>query len=176
MNGLTPQFRRGLEEDATALAHLAARTFEDAFAANNPPVAMAAYMARAFGPEQQAKELADPAIITILAELDDALIAYAQLRTTESPPSCVAGPSPIELWRFYVEDQWHGRGVARQLFAEVEASARAAGGKTLWLGVWEHNGRAQTFYRKCGFTDIGDHEFLLGSERQRDRIMSLSLG
>ncbi len=176
MNDLTPHFRRGLEGDADTLARVAASTFGDAFGADNPPEAMTAYMAQAFGPEQQANELADADIITILAELDEKLIGYAQVRTAELPPPCVAGPSPVELWRFYLDRQWHGRGFARQLYAEVEAYARAAGGQTLWLGVWEHNGRAQAFYRKCGFADVGDHEFLLGGERQRDRIMSLSLG
>ncbi len=176
MNDRTPQFRRGLGGDAIALTHLAARTFEDAFASDNPAVAVATYMAQAFGPEQQAKELADPDIITILTELDEELIGYAQLRTAEPPPPCVASPAPIELWRFYLDRRWHGRGIAQGLFAQVLDSARTAGGETLWLGVWEHNRRAQAFYGKCGFEDVGDHEFLLGNTRQRDRIMSLSLG
>ncbi len=176
MNDLRPHFRRGFEADGATLARVAVRTFADAFSADNSSEAMAVYMAQAFGSEQQTNELTDPAIITILTELDEELIAYAQLRTAEPPPACVTGPAPIELWRFYLDRRWHGKGLAQELFAEVLNSAKEAKGETLWLGVWERNGRAQSFYRKCGFKDVGDHEFLLGNARQRDRIMSLSLG
>ena len=41
----------------------------------------------------------------------------------------------------------------------------------MWLGVWERNARAIAFYAKWGFIDIGDHVFMLGSDRQTDRIM-----
>ena len=46
----------------------------------------------------------------------------------------------------------------------------------LWLGVWEHNPRAMTFYRKFGLEVVGTHAFMLGLDRQRDLIMSVKLG
>jgi ribosomal protein S18 acetylase RimI-like enzyme len=55
-----------------------------------------------------------------------------------------------------------------------EAQARQA--RTLWLGVWERNPRAIAFYRKRGFQDVGSHEFLLGQDRQTDRVMVLAIG
>ena len=78
----------------------------------------------------------------------------------------------MEIQRFYVDHAWHGQGVARQLMAACVATARARGGATVWLGVWERNARAIRFYTKHGFTDVGTHDFLLGSDRQTDRVMS----
>lgn len=44
----------------------------------------------------------------------------------------------------------------------------------VWLGVWEHNPRAISFYRKLGFTEVGEHIFQVGSDPQRDIIMKRS--
>jgi ribosomal protein S18 acetylase RimI-like enzyme len=54
---------------------------------------------------------------------------------------------------------------------EVERHAERRGGRTLWLGVWERNERAKAFYQKNGFSDVGSHLFMLGTDAQTDRIM-----
>ena len=41
----------------------------------------------------------------------------------------------------------------------------------MWLGVWEHNTRAQRFYRRRGFRRVGDQSFVLGSDAQTDHVM-----
>lgn len=160
--------------DAGALAALAARTFRDAFEAYNTPEDMALYLASNYGPDRQAAELADPGIVTLVADASGELAAYAQLR--EGPaPACVPGSRPIELWRFYVARAFHGRGLAQAL---MEATIRAASEReagSIWLAVWERNDRALAFYRKCGFEVRGDKEFILGNDRQTDRVMARSL-
>lgn len=166
--------RRATAEDAAALAELARRTFHDTFASNNDPVDMALHLARAYGVAQQGAELHDPDITTLLVEEDGAAVAYAQVRGYHAP-ECVTGPAPVELWRFYVDRGWHGRGVAAALMEHVKAEARQRGARTLWLGVWEHNARARAFYVKCGFVDVGEHIFLFGTDPQTDRVMTTAL-
>jgi ribosomal protein S18 acetylase RimI-like enzyme len=167
--------RRGAEGDARALAELAARTFQETFAADNRPEDIALHVARAYGPSQQLNELRDSNVTTLLADLDGQLAGYAQLRIGSSP-KCVSGEKPIELWRFYVESAWHGRGVAQALMTQVDLEARSRGAMTLWLGVWEQNERAKAFYRKAGFTDVGSQIFTVGSDAQTDRIMVRRIG
>jgi GNAT superfamily N-acetyltransferase len=162
--------RRGAASDATSLAELAARTFQETFAADNRPEDMALYLASAYGASQQQNELIDPDITTLLAEVDGQLAGYAQLRPGEVP-ECVAGESPIELWRFYVAQSWHGRGVAHALMRQVDIEAARRSARTMWLGVWEHNARAKAFYGKNGFVDVGSHVFMVGTDAQTDRIM-----
>jgi len=86
-------------------------------------------------------------------------------------PACVGGAAPIELLRFYVDPAWQGRGVAQSLMDAVVAEATTRGAKTVWLGVWERNPRAIAFYAKSGFRDAGSQPFVLGTDRQTDRIM-----
>jgi ribosomal protein S18 acetylase RimI-like enzyme len=166
--------RPAVVSDAEVLAELARRTFYDTFAASNDPAEMALYLAGAYGLDQQTRELNDRDITTLLVEADGEAVAYAQLRVGHVPEG-VTGPDPIELWRFYVRREWHGRGIAQTLMARVITAARERGAKTLWLGVWEHNDRARAFYVKCGFTDAGQHIFLFGTEPQTDLVMVTTL-
>ena len=160
--------------DAEVLADLARRTFHDTFAASNDPTDMALYLSRAYGIDQQTRELEDRDISTLLVEEAGEAVAFAQLRTGEVP-DCVTGRKPVELWRFYVDREWHGRGIAQQLMTRVKNVARERGAQTLWLGVWERNDRARAFYVKCGFTDVGEHIFLFGTDPQTDLVMVTTL-
>ncbi|HUF35970.1 MAG TPA: GNAT family N-acetyltransferase [Gemmatimonadales bacterium] len=166
--------RAGRSPDAARLASLAARTFEETFGPLNHPEDMARYLTGAYGVAKQAAELADPAMATLLAEADGSLAGYAQLRDGPAPP-CVVGPRPVELQRLYVDGPWQGRGVAQILIRAAMDEAGRRNAATLWLGVWERNARAQAFYRKCGFVDVGSQPFALGSARQTDRIMVRAL-
>jgi len=166
--------RRGTAADAATLAVLARDTFFDTFASTNDAADMAIHLARAYGVVQQTAELIDPGVITLLVEEGGQAVAYAQLRTAHVP-DCVTGAGPIELWRFYVTRDWHGRGIAQALMTRAIAEAAEAGAQTLWLGVWEHNHRARAFYGKCGFTDVGEHVFLFGTDPQTDRVMARPL-
>ena len=164
------QIRRALPEDAAGLARLAARTFSDAFAADNTPDNLQLHLDRSYGVPQQSAELADPSITTLLAEVDGELAGYAQI-TSGAVPECVEDEAPLEIMRFYLDQAWHGRGVAQRLMsAAVEESVRR-GARTLWLGVWERNLRAIAFYGKCGFVSTGSKIFCLGNDEQLDVVM-----
>jgi GNAT superfamily N-acetyltransferase len=165
--------RRAVPADAAIMAVLARTTFYDTFASTNDASDMALHLERAYGVPQQSAEIGDPDIISLLVEDNGEAVAYAQMRLHHAP-DCVSGPEPIELWRFYVERRWHGKGVAQQLMERVKDEARQRA-KTLWLGVWEHNARARAFYEKCGFVDVGAHVFLFGTDPQTDRVMAVAL-
>jgi len=87
----------------------------------------------------------------------------------------VRGPAPLELKRLYVARAWHGHGVAQALMDAALTAARAHGAQTLWLGVWERNARAAAFYRKYGFTRVGEHTFVLGTDPQTDWVLARPL-
>jgi ribosomal protein S18 acetylase RimI-like enzyme len=121
-----------------------------------------------------AGELADPDTEILIASHEGALVAYAQIHRGAAP-AAVAGDAPIELMRFYVLAAWHGRGLAQALMARVVERSMELGAQTLWLGVWEHNARAISFYTKYGFVEAGEQPFLLGTDLQRDLILTVPL-
>lgn len=161
--------------DADRLSAFGRRVFTATFAADNDPAQLARYVEGAYHAAAQRAELVDPAITTLLAcDAADDILAFAQVRRGDVPPS-VADRSAVELWRFYVDRPWHGRGVAAALMRAAKDAAVAAGARTLWLGVWERNARAQAFYRKEGFEVLGTQVFMFGAEAQTDQIWACAL-
>ena len=167
--------RRAVASDAPSLAVLAERTFRDAFGARNSPENMDLHCARVFGSDIQQREIEDPGLITTIAEAESHMIGFSQLRLASAHAS-VAAERPAELKRLYVVAASHGRGVGRDLLQDALDTAAREGCDWLWLGVWEHNPKAMTFYRKFGLEVVGTHAFMLGQDRQRDLIMSVKLG
>ena len=160
--------------DAAAVADLAARTFHDTFVADNKAEDMAAHLKKNYGTAIQAAEIADPSMVTLVMEHEGRLVAYAQLRSGAAPP-CVSGERPIEIWRFYVDKALIGRGIARILMDRTMQEIAARGADVVWLGVWERNLRAQAFYRKCGFAQVGTQFYDVGTDRQTDHVMARSM-
>jgi diamine N-acetyltransferase len=184
------RIRRAHTADAEVLSRFAERIFRETFEAANDPADLAVYLAEAFSIERQTAELAAPGEIVLLAEdiaktgvdaSDDeavtslaALAGYSHL-TPGEPPDPVRGADPLELKRFYIDRPWHGTKLAPLLMHATLNAATAAGARTLWLGVWEHNPRAIAFYRKFDFVEVGSHDFMLGRDRQTDLIMMRQL-
>lgn len=166
--------RPAIAADARPLSLLAERTFRDTFGGVNSSDDMDAHCASNFGPRQQLAEIEDADWWTLVCEEHGRLIAYGQLRRAAAPP-CVAGANPVEIYRLYVDRPWHGRGIAPVLMDALLERARDEDADTVWLGVWEHNPRAISFYRKAGFREVGEHRFMLGSDPQRDVVMSRSM-
>jgi len=169
--------RRAGIDDAERLSNFGRRVYGATFAADNDPAQLALYLEGSYTPEAQRSELVDPNISTLLVcDGSDTIAGFAQLRTGPVP-SCIDDPTAIELWRFYVDQAWHGRGVAAVLMDAVLAEARLPSHacSSVWLGVWERNARAQAFYRKYGFAPVGAHVFMFGTDPQTDEIWSLTL-
>jgi diamine N-acetyltransferase len=167
--------RRGLVNDAAALAAFAASTFVEAFGDATGADDMRAHLAATYRPDLQARELADPMVTTWLAIQDARIVAYAQVRRAGTAPACVLAPDAVEVQRFYADRSVRGTGLALRLMQHALDAARELGGRHAWLGVWERNERAMAFYRKAGFAEIGSTYYMVGSDRQTDRVFLASL-
>lgn len=162
--------RKGRSTDAAQLAEFAERVFLEVFGPDNDPQQMEAHLAVNYSPTRQAAEIEDPNVITLIAESSGTICGYAQIRRGHSPQQ-IQNDNTLELWRFYVDAPWRGRGLAQDLIADVFKSAHIFGGRSLWLSVWEKNPRAIAFYKKSGFQQAGKLDFYLGSERQTDLLL-----
>lgn len=160
--------------DADVLADLGRRTFHDTFAAHNKPEDMDAYMSEAFTVERIAAAIRQPGSSWLLAEVPPKVVGFAML-TPEPPPACVTTPSPVRLVKLYVSADAIGSGVGAALMRASVEWAKNAGYKSVWLGVWEHNHRAKSFYERWGFVPVGAEVFRLGGDDQTDVLMQLAL-
>lgn len=159
------------------LAALGGRLFQEAFAVQNTPEDMRAYLAEHFTEAALRRVLADPAGRVLVLEHAGAPVGWALLATGRSAPrdpgveTTSAPGGEVEVRRFYVEGRLHGSDAAPTLLAAALGHARSLGAGALWLAVWEHNDRAQAFYRKHGFRRVGAQGFRLGADTQRDDVL-----
>lgn len=156
--------------DAPLLAALGAETFYDAYARALPAVELAAFVMATFSPELQAAELADAATIFLILEIDGVVAGYAKLQD-EPLPSAEVGTRDLKVARIYLRQEWIGHGVGSTLMAACLAEAASGGFDTIWLEVWEENTRAQAFYRKWGFAEVGSVTFPFGNQMQTDLVL-----
>ena len=170
------EIRQATPDDAQPLTDLAYTTFWDAFAHHpkNAPDDLNHYMRQAFNLEQIAAELADKQSIFLIADIENRPAGYAKL-IIESTEEGITAERPVELSRLYSHQEYLGKGVGQNLMDACFEFATANGHDVMWLGVWEYNPRAQAFYSKNGFREVGKHTFLLGSDPQTDLLMQKEL-
>lgn len=98
--------------------------------------------------EEFEKIVSDPEIIAILAEEKSVVIGLC-IGTLRKKSGMV------EMKTMYIEDlivdrNFRGKGIASQLYEEMEERGRNTGAKRLDLMVWEFNSDAKRFYEKQG--------------------------
>jgi ribosomal protein S18 acetylase RimI-like enzyme len=162
--------RRAVLQDAANLAVFASRAYATTFGEFTDPEDLDEFLAVTYGIRQQSAEITNNNIQTLIVELEDRIIGYAQIRRGPTP-DCILDEASVELWRFYIDNPWQGKGIAQDLMNAAKAVAIELGGQTIWLSVWEENARAIKFYFKNGFRDVGAREFWVGRDCQTDRIM-----
>ncbi len=168
------RIRPATQADASILADLGERTFRETFEPLSEPADFAAFLGEAYGAEIQRAELADPDRPALLLEVDGIPSGFAQLRLGHRE-SGVPGVRPAELQRIYLLKAAQGGGRGAALLSACEGLARRRGADVLWLGVWEHNAKALAFYARCGFREVGEHSFAIGTRVDRDLLMAKDL-
>jgi ribosomal protein S18 acetylase RimI-like enzyme len=166
----TVSIRRATSGDVKLLQDVGIQTFHDTFADVNTKADMDQYLDKNFNPAQITQELADADNVFFIAESNGQPAGYSKLRKGTTPPE-LQGVHAIELERLYVAKEFLGKRVGLALMDRCLSEAREEGFNTVWLGVWENNGRAIAFYEKCGFEKFGVHPFMLGTDLQTDNMM-----
>lgn len=160
--------------DAALVADLSRRTFYDSFARYNTEENMRLFLEEQFPRERQMAEVGAPGRIFLLAYVEDEPAGYASMRESEPPPG-LEGANAIEIVQLYSDQKMIGKGVGPALMQACLDAARQRGREWVWLGVWEHNHRAQAFYQKWGFERFGEHIFFVGLDAQTDWWMRKKL-
>jgi ribosomal protein S18 acetylase RimI-like enzyme len=164
--------RAAISSDAAKLAAFAERVFVETFGPANTEAHMRAYVKNAFTPARLHDEINGADSHVVVAENGGTIVGYARLLKHRDGQGERRG---IELVRLYVDSAYHGRGVADALMDACIIEARRRQEATMWLGVWEHNPRAQRFYARYGFERVGEQIFVLDDDRQTDWIMERAI-
>lgn len=159
------------------LSIFAAEAFAATFGHIYPPHDLAAFLAEWNSPAQLGEQLADPAYaIGLVRGQDRAIAGFAKLGPVDFDlPPDQSRTGAIELHQLYLAENAKGTGVADALMRWTIAEARARGHAVLYLSVYTENPRAQAFYRRYAFVDVGRNAFRVGGHIDEDRIWRLDL-
>jgi ribosomal protein S18 acetylase RimI-like enzyme len=162
-------WRRATPEDTALLTSLGAKAFYDTFVAMNTKEDMDQYLQENFSVDRLATELNDSNNSFFIAVSNGQPAGYAKTRKIR-PPEELNGANALEIERLYAMKDFIGRNVGSTLMQCCLQHARDEGFHLVWLGVWERNHRAISFYEKWGFEKFGSHPFMLGKDMQTDLL------
>jgi ribosomal protein S18 acetylase RimI-like enzyme len=156
------------------LQKIGRETFFETFAAVNTEANMKKYLDEGFSVEKLMGELSDPNTEFYFAMLDQNIIGYLKLNFGGAQTELKDNKS-LEIERIYVLKAFHGKNVGQLLYDKAIQVAKQQNSDYVWLGVWEENPRAISFYKKNGFVEFDKHIFMLGDDKQTDIMMKMSL-
>lgn len=160
--------------DAAAISRIAQESFRQTFAYRDyPPADLAAFLDGAMGEGRYAAQLADPAFALRVARRADGGLAGFIKGGPNELPMPEGEPPPEQTWelhQLYLLPEAQGSGIADTMMAWLDSEARARGARALYLSVYVENLRAQRFYARHCFIEIGRNPFPVGDTIDDDRV------
>ena len=161
-------------KDIEKLQKIGRQTFFETFSKSNSEENMQKYLDEGFSIEKLTTELTDSNAEFYFAVLDLEVIGYLKLNFGDSQTE-LKDNKALEIERIYVSKEFHGKSVGQLLYDKAIEVAKQKNANYVWLGVWEENPRAISFYKKNGFVEFDKHIFKLGNDEQIDIMMKLNL-
>jgi ribosomal protein S18 acetylase RimI-like enzyme len=156
------------------LKHISQTTFLETFGDLNSAANMQNYLDNNLSIEQLSNELTNPDSEFYFAEINNEIIGYLKVNYNNAQTENKL-QNALEIERIYVLKEFHGKKIGNVLIEKVFEIANKKAVDSIWLGVWEQNHRAISFYTKYGFEIFDKHIFKLGNDIQTDLLMKLVL-
>jgi len=166
--------RHATIDDALELSGMARAAFCETFH-HYQPDALAEFLNTHCGLSAFKEALRAPNITILIASAEQKIIGYTKFGASRLPKIADFRPE-FELHQLYVLKAWQGRKIGARLMQGVIGAGYDSKAPAIHLGVWEHNVRAQEFYKRHGFTKVGDYDYLpIGDVTDHEWIMEKSL-
>lgn len=160
--------------DAAALSACAQASFLETFAdLAYPPEDLAHFLENAMGVARYATQIADPGYALRVARgVDGELVGFVKAGPNElpMPDGEPERERTFELHQLYLREGAKGTGLADRMMAFVDAEARGRGAVAVYLSVYVGNLRAQRFYARHGYVEVGKNPFMVGTVVDDDRV------
>jgi len=158
-------------EHSDQLVKLWVETYRQAYEDVHSSKNIAAYCEANFTLESASVELSNPQTACCIGSRGSDPRGFYVVKHHSCPIPVDSESS--ELKQIYVLAKEYGTGLGRLLYEHAIECVRAAGSNWVWLSVSDINYRAQAFYQKLGFEQLGPGPlFEVGSERLTSSIMA----
>ena len=161
-------------KEVAQLREIGRQTFYETFVFSNTKEDMKSYLDANFSIEKLASELSNLDSQFYFAKEGHQILGYLKINSGKSQTESFQEES-LEIERIYVYKAFMRRKIGQLLCDKALQVAKIKKVKFVWLGVWEHNKKAIAFYEKNGFIAFDEHIFMMGVDKQTDRLMKLEL-
>ena len=161
---------RATISDINQLQQVSRQTFSETFSHVNTEENMRKYLDEELSIEKLTDELVNKDCEFYFALLENSVIGYLKLNFGKSQTELFKD-NTIELERIYVLKEFQGKHIGQLLYDKAVEIARQRNADYMWLGVWEKNFKARSFYQKNGLVEFDKHIFKLGNDVQTDLMM-----
>ena len=164
--------RRITPEDVPALSIISKKTFYDTFTGTCTPEDMEDFLKKYYNEKTLLHEVTETGIEYYFGEVAGEPVGYLSFKEECPEFEEIKGKKALELKRFYVSKEYHGKGAAQKMISFFTERAIEEDYDVVFLGVWEFNYRAQKFYSKHDFVLTNHkHDFPIGNTPQTDVYM-----
>ncbi len=157
-------------ENLDELRKVCRKTFSETFASQNSESDMRKFLDEAYSAEKLRSELMDSDSATYIARDNGKTLGFLKLNIGKAQTEKLL-ENALEIQRIYILKEAKGRGIGSAFMSLAEKTARERQIHVIWLGVWEHNEAAKSFYSKKGFKRFSEHTFTLGTDPQTDWLL-----
>ncbi len=157
-------------KDLNLFREIGIRCFKEAYEPVEHPVDFQLYLDRAYEIEQLKSEFKNPESAFYFLKKGAEIAGFIKLNEGNAQTEKLDSRY-LEIERIYLLKKFYRQGLGTVLIDFAIEIAKSKGKEKVWLGVWEENARAISFYKKQGFKVFGEHTFMVGNLPEIDLMM-----
>lgn len=171
----TIEIRIAIIDDASIVSLLARITFTETFGhLFRDQDDLSQYLTTTFAVDKIERSIEKDTTVFWIAYVNKLPIGYAKLKL-DSPSEFIDSQKVCQLQKIYILKDFLSLKIGLKLQIQLLAKAKELSYDVIWLSVLHSNERAINFYKKNGFTYIGNHDFTIGKEYFEFIAMSKNL-
>ncbi len=159
--------------DAASLAALSIEVWVGTYLKRGVGAAFADYVLDAYTAARMRAVIDDPRQVVIVSRNDEGPDGYVRAMLDAAPPLLAC--TGAEIATLYVQPRHQGRGIGRELLAEVLLRCQMRGIEAVWLTVNAENTPAIGFYHALGFCTVGRTDFVLDGRGYPNEVLRRDL-
>lgn len=167
-------YRQCTLDDLEQIMLLGTLTFLETYGSHNKVKHTRAYIAKAFSKQQIKAELSNPNSQFYLYFYKNTAIGYLKVNENDAQTN-YQDKNSLEIERIYLYIKYQHKGIGKQMLRLAKGIATMKRKDSIWLGVWEKNEKAISFYESNGFNKIATQKFLYGKAKQTDFVLEYKI-